>query len=126
MSRSRLAVFASVLTLVGGVVGLFAVPALAKPAMTSKTVKITVVAKEFSFTLSKSSVKHGTTVIFTVINRGAIAHDFKLVGYKKTALLQPGQKVTLTVKFPKKARVSYLCTLPRHASQGMAGTFVVT
>jgi uncharacterized cupredoxin-like copper-binding protein len=99
----------------------------AAPSATPAPVKITVTATEFSFKFSKNSIpKPGTTVIFTVINKGTIAHDleFKTLN-KKTKLLQPKQKTTLTVKFTKKGSFYYLCTVPRHAEEGMAGSFKV-
>ena len=44
-------------------------------------VKVTVTMREFSFTLSKKTVARpagasSVTVVFTVINKGAIPHDF--------------------------------------------------
>jgi mono/diheme cytochrome c family protein len=91
-------------------------------AVKAKPIRITVKASEFKFALTKKRIPAGSTVIFTVINKGKIAHDFKIAG-KKTKTLKPGQKTTLTVKFPKKkkAAVSYICTLPGHAAAGMKG-----
>ena len=73
--------------------------------------KINVTASEFKFVLSKKTVPRGTTVIFTVTNKGKIAHDFKING-KKTPTLKPGKKATLTVVFRKKGTIAFLCTLP--------------
>ncbi|MEP6977031.1 MAG: cupredoxin domain-containing protein [Thermoleophilia bacterium] len=87
------------------------------------TTKVTVAASEFKFKLSKARVPVGT-VIFTVVNKGKISHDFKIAG-KKTKSLLPGQKATLTVKFGKKGRFGYICSLPGHAGAGMNGTLSV-
>ena len=76
--------------------------------------KINVTASEFKFVLSKKTVPAGTTVIFTVTNKGKIPHDFKING-KKTKTLKPGKKATLRVKFPKKGTIAFICTLPGHA-----------
>jgi uncharacterized cupredoxin-like copper-binding protein len=84
---------------------------------------ISVSGKEFSFTLSKKSGRHGTFV-FKFRNVGALAHDFKIAG-KKTPLVQPGASAKLTVKITKPGRYRYLCTVPGHAAAGMKGTFVV-
>ena len=68
-------------------------PKAAKAA--EATTKVTVAASEFKFKLSKTKVPVGT-VIFTVVNKGKISHDFKIAG-KKTKSLLPGQKATLKI-----------------------------
>ena len=78
---------------------------------------------EFRFTLSKRSVAKGT-VTFTVTNRGALRHDFKIAG-KRTPLVGTGKRSTLTVSLGKTGRIAYLCTVPGHAAAGMKGTLVV-
>jgi uncharacterized cupredoxin-like copper-binding protein len=88
-------------------------------------VKISVRAFDFGYKFSKLSVKRGTTVIFTVKNTGDLPHDISFKGYKKTPHVAPGKSTTLKITFKKKGRVQYLCTVPRHAEQGMAGAFVV-
>ncbi len=113
-------------------VGALAVGTGTGAAAPSKTVaapapvKITVTATEFAFKFSKASLAKPGTVIFTVINKGQVAHNlqFKTL-HKTTKLLQPKQKTTLTVKFTKKGSFYFLCTVPRHAEQGMAGSFKV-
>ncbi len=108
----------------GGIAGgVFATNGGASPKVSGATYHVTVSASEFKFVLSKRSVAPGT-VIFTVINKGKISHDFKIAG-KKTRTLGPGQTVTLSLKFAKKGRYPYLCTLPGHAGAGMKGTFSV-
>ena len=82
---------------------------------------------EFAFTLNKKTLTKGAaalTVNFKVTNKGAIAHDFKIAG-KKTKSLTTGKSQTLTVRFAKKGKYAYLCTLPGHAAGGMKGTFTV-
>lgn len=88
-------------------------------------VKISVRAFDFGYKFSKLSIKRGTPVIFTVKNTGKLPHDLSFKGYKKTPYIQAGKTATLKITFKKKARVQYLCTVPRHAQQGMAGAFVV-
>jgi uncharacterized cupredoxin-like copper-binding protein len=90
------------------------------------TVRIKVSAGDYFFRFSTRSVKRGTTVIFSVKDVGQIPHDltFPSLG-KKTRILDPGQATTLRITFKKKGRFQYLCTVPRHAEQGMTGTFVV-
>jgi uncharacterized cupredoxin-like copper-binding protein len=83
---------------------------------------VTVAASEFKFKLSRKTAPVGT-VVFKVVNKGKIAHDFKING-KKTPLLKPGKSATLKVVF-KKGRFAYLCTVPGHAKLGMKGVFGV-
>jgi uncharacterized cupredoxin-like copper-binding protein len=87
------------------------------------TTTVTVAASEFKFKLSRKTAPVGT-VVFKVVNRGKIGHDFKING-KKTPLLKPGKSATLKVTFKKKGRFNYLCTVPGHAALGMKGVFAV-
>lgn len=101
-----------------------AVPATASPTHdVVKTTTITVTTTEFKFTLSKSSAPKGT-VVFKVVNKGQVAHDFKING-KKTPLVAPGKRATLKVTIAKAGKYPYLCTVPGHAASGMKGTFTV-
>lgn len=101
----------------------------AGPNASEKTSRVVVVATEFKFSLfatefnSKRSIPTGT-VIFTVVNTGKIAHDFKIAG-KKTGVILPGKSATLRVTIRKKGRYGYVCTLVGHASAGMKGVLAV-
>jgi uncharacterized cupredoxin-like copper-binding protein len=98
-------------------------PFHAKSTKASK-VTITVTANEWSFKLSKRAVPVGTTVVFKVTNKGKIGHNFVIAG-KKTPILNPGKSATITVKFAKKGKIAYQCSVPGHARLGMKGTFGV-
>jgi uncharacterized cupredoxin-like copper-binding protein len=89
-------------------------------------IKVKVTATEFSFKFSRNSVPKGSTVIFTVRNTGAVPHNlvFTTLG-KATPLIQPGKSFALKVVFKKAGRFPYMCSVPRHAQQGMAGSYVV-
>lgn len=78
---------------------------------------------EFKFVVLPKTVKKGL-VTFKVVNRGMLAHDFKIAG-KKTKTLARGKTATLQVTFSKVGRFAYLCTLPSHAAAGMKGVLVV-
>ncbi len=78
---------------------------------------------EFRYTLSKRTVAKGA-VTFTVINRGKVRHDFRILG-KKTKSLAAGKRQKLSVTFRKAGKYAYLCTLPGHAAAGMKGTLTV-
>jgi uncharacterized cupredoxin-like copper-binding protein len=104
------------------VLGVLAAPALGARAHSTATA-VTVTATEFKFKLSKLTVPHGS-VTFTVVNKGKVAHDFKIAG-KKTALIKPGKSAKLIVTLIA-GKYPYLCTVPGHAAAGMKGTLRVT
>jgi uncharacterized cupredoxin-like copper-binding protein len=98
--------------------------AASSPHAANAVTHVTVAASEFKFVFSKRSIPAAGTVIFTVVNKGKISHNFK-IGGKTTPNLLPGKSATLTVKFAKKGRYAYLCTIPGHAAAGMKGLFAV-
>ncbi|HYK07549.1 MAG TPA: cupredoxin domain-containing protein [Gaiellaceae bacterium] len=110
------------LALAGVIAGVF-LPAGAAGTKVVAPTKVTVKASEFKYVFSRRSVPTGT-VVFTVINKGKISHDFKING-KKTKSLLPGKSAKLTVKFTKKGQYAYLCTLFGHAKAGMKGKYAV-
>jgi uncharacterized cupredoxin-like copper-binding protein len=114
---------AFVLSLLVAALGMTFAPAALPNTSAVKTAKVTVTASEFKFKLSALKVAHGK-VVFHVVNRGKLAHDFKIAG-KKTALLKPGKAVNLTVTL-KKGSYPYLCTVAGHAAAGMKGKLKVT
>ena len=107
---------------VAGLAGIFVAGGGAS-SKAAATTRVTVVATDFKFTLSKRSVPTGA-VIFTVTNKGKVSHDFKIAG-KKTPLLAPGRSATLRVTFSKTGRYPYLSTVSGQAPHGMKGVFSV-
>jgi uncharacterized cupredoxin-like copper-binding protein len=79
---------------------------------------------EFFFKLSTKSIAKPGKVTFVFKNVGHVLHDFKING-KKTPLIGPGKTARLVVTFKKKAKYTYLCTVPGHAAAGMKGSFTV-
>ncbi|MBV8394764.1 MAG: hypothetical protein JO064_00710, partial [Actinobacteria bacterium] len=73
------------------------------------------------------------TVVFKVTNRGKVPHTFEVCTSvttsvkanackgKVTTSLKPGHSQSLTVKFTKKGKYEFLCTVPGHAQLGMKG-----
>ena len=111
------------LAVAGFATGSFATSGAAEPQASEATSRVTVVATEFKFRLSRKSVPTGL-VIFKVVNRGKVPHDFKIAG-KKTRVLKPGTSAILRVRFKKKGRFAYICTVPGHAAIGMKGVLPV-
>src|SRR5712691_12963422 len=89
----------------------------------AKVTTVTVTATEFKFKLSRKTVPVGT-VVFRIVNKGKIAHNFRIAG-KTSKTIAPGKSTTLKVRFAKKGRSGYLCTLPGHAAAGMKGVLGV-
>jgi uncharacterized cupredoxin-like copper-binding protein len=85
---------------------------------------VSVTGKEYKFTLSKKSARHGS-VTFKFKNAGKLSHDFKIAG-KKTKLLAKGKSATLTASFSSVGKYAYLCTVRGHAAGGMKGVLTVT
>ena len=81
-------------------------------------------AKEFAFKLGTRSVRKPGRVTFTLANVGHVGHNFHILG-KGTPTIQPGKTARLAVRFRKRGRFRYLCTVPGHAAAGMRGVFTV-
>jgi plastocyanin len=122
--RSRL-----ILAVVAALVTALAVAsyAAARPSQSSARVAVKVSATEYRFVLSKSAFKSGDIVTFTLTNRGNEPHDFKITRpiVKKTPVILRGRSAKFTVTLKKKGVYAYLCTVGRHAIEGMSGTFRV-
>ena len=121
MLRSLLSARLAFAIAVVAAVSVVAGPALAARSHAAATVTVT--ATEFKFKLSPSTVTHGK-VIFTLVNKGKVAHDFQIAG-KKTPLVSPGKSAKLTVTL-KAGKYPYKCTVAGHAAAGMKGTFTAT
>lgn len=90
-------------------------------------IKITVTLKDYSFTFSRKSVPHGSTVVFTVKNAGTVQHNVDFTSLnKRSAIISAGAKTTLKVVFKKRGTIQVVCDVPRHIQLGMVSTFKVT
>ena len=123
LSVLGIAAFGAALGLVLGAGNAVAADQHSSVAVHEAVTPIRVVAVEFRFRLSQHSVHRGT-VVFRVVNRGKVAHDFKIAG-RKTPVIKPGKSALLRVVFRKAGHYRYLCTVPGHAAAGMKGTFRV-
>jgi glucose/arabinose dehydrogenase len=97
----------------------------AAPA-TARTFTISVDARDYAFALSRRSVPAGSTVRFVVRNRGTAVHDFVVTQKKRTRVLRPRQRQTITVTFPRRGTFRFLCSVPGHARLGMKGAIGVS
>jgi uncharacterized cupredoxin-like copper-binding protein len=89
-------------------------------------IHITATLRDYSITFSRTSVLKGKTVIFTVKNAGAVAHNIDFTSLnKRTVIFGPGLKKTLTITFKKRGTIQVVCDVPRHIQLGMITTFKV-
>jgi plastocyanin len=91
--------------------------------------RVQVVAKEYSFGLSRLHVKAGTAT-FELANFGEDPHDLRIqrVGARHiagTPAVAPGDRADLTVKLAP-GRYSFWCSIANHRQLGMRATLVVT
>jgi uncharacterized cupredoxin-like copper-binding protein len=121
-SSARAFVWAGAVACVAAVV---ATSANASP-QAARVTRVTVGMVEYKFHLSRNKVPKGT-VVFTVVNKGELAHIFAIPSlHKTTPLLQPGRRSTLRVTFRKPGKIYYICPVGAHVQFGMAGNLRVT
>ena len=96
--------------------------AASAPARDTAPVSVQVVARDFSFELSRGRAPAGSTVRFVVRNRGKTVHDFVVKG-RRTRRLPPGTSQTISLRFPRKGVFAFLCSVSGHARLGMKGRF---
>ncbi|HVU77697.1 MAG TPA: cupredoxin domain-containing protein [Gaiellaceae bacterium] len=91
--------------------------------------RVQVVAKEYSFGLSRLHVTAGTAT-FELANFGEDPHDLRIqkAGARHVAgtpVVAPGGRAELTVKLAP-GRYSFWCSIANHRQLGMRATLVVT
>ena len=92
------------------------------------TVKPTVVkvtATDFHFVLSLKKFKKGVPYKFVLTNKGTAYHNFDIQGLKATKIIPHGKTASFTITFKKKAKLQYVCDVPRHIELGMSGFITV-
>jgi plastocyanin len=90
--------------------------------------RVQVVANEFTFSLSRTTLKPGTAVI-ELANFGQDPHDLRVrrIGARHVAgtpVVGPGDRRELTVKL-RPGRYSFWCSVADHRARGMRATLVV-
>jgi plastocyanin len=107
--------------------GLIALHGVTRSTAAAPT-RVQVVAKEFSFGLSRVNVKAGLAVI-ELANFGQDPHDLRLQRagahhIAGTPVVAPGERAELTVKLAR-GRYSFWCSVGNHRKLGMRATLVV-
>ncbi len=90
--------------------------------------RMQVVAREFSYTLSRTRLQPGPAVI-ELANFGQDAHDLRVqrVGARHiagTPVVHPGSRAELTISLAP-GRYSFWCAVADHRQRGMRGTLIV-
>jgi plastocyanin len=96
------------------------------PAQSAAVQRVTITMTEYRFRLSVNHVRKGT-VVFTIVNKGQIPHDFKIERLQDVSpVIQAGKRATMRVTFRKAGKYYYLCTIGAHVQYGMYGNLRVT
>jgi plastocyanin len=106
-----------------------AIAAAASLFHTAAPARVQVVAREYSFTLSRLHLHAGTAVV-ELDNFGQDPHDLRIrrVGARHVAglgVVSPGGRATLTLRLAP-GRYSFWCAVGNHRELGMQTTLTVT
>jgi plastocyanin len=101
---------------------------VAAPAVAAPPSRLQVVAREFSFALSRQRLKPGPAIV-ELVNFGQDAHDLRLrrVGGRRVYALgavQPGKHAQLRVRLLA-GRYALWCSIANHRALGMRARLVV-
>jgi plastocyanin len=96
----------------------------AEPTKTAENGEVTVDAFDIHFDVGEIKAAPGPLKV-TLVNHGAIEHDFKINGTDMHLKANGGKTDSGTVTLSK-GTYQFECTVPVHAAQGMKGTVVVS
>src|SRR5918911_393455 len=89
---------------------------------------VEVAEREFSIQPNAIRLSQQGTYVFRVTNNGKITHAFAIEGNgvdEKSADVQPGKTVSITVRLAKKGTYQAYCPIDGHRSKGMLATITV-
>lgn len=102
-----------------------AAPAL-PAAAAARAAAIRVAMTDHGFRFSRTSVRRGTTVVFTIRNVGTKPHNVDVVGVGRSAIIQPGRSTKLRVVFRRAGRYQVVSDVPGQLQHGLVAVFRVT
>lgn len=80
---------------------------------------------DVAFTPRGFSIPANTPTVVTLMNRGAIVHNFTIDELNvRSGDIQPGHSTTVTIDAPA-GKYTFYCAIPGHRSAGMVGTITV-
>ncbi|MEX2563104.1 MAG: multicopper oxidase domain-containing protein [Nitriliruptoraceae bacterium] len=101
-----------------------AAPQLEAPAAPDAPTSVAVELSEFA--ISPSNIAVAVDGVIQVANRGAIDHDFAIVGTDVgTPMLRTGETFELSLAGLAPGTYDIICTVPGHDSSGMRGTLTI-
>ena len=87
--------------------------------------EITVVAIDIDYERAELSMPADTDVEVTLVNEGALPHDWNVEDTEfGTEVIPGGEETTITVNLPAGDYI-YFCSVPGHREAGMEGTLTV-
>ena len=99
-------------------------PAAAGSASAGGLTEVDVTLAEMSISPSTIEVPAGESITVHVTNKGALAHDFKVMGRTGSELLNPGDKADIVIG-PFTSDTEAWCSVPGHKEAGMKMTIHV-
>lgn len=80
---------------------------------------------DVAFNPREFSIPANTPTAITLVNRGAIVHNFTIDQLNvHSGDIKPGQSTTVTINAPA-GTYTYYCAIPGHRAAGMVGTLTV-
>ncbi len=123
----------TVVALIGGIVGIALALAPSRPAGAADHPKpaIEIGLEDLRFEPNRVTAQVGRPVRLVLVNRGSERHDLNfpslhMPGLRgEEAILDPGERRTVTLTFDEPGTHTFICTRPGHAVLGMSGAVFV-
>lgn len=85
-----------------------------------------IVLVDIAFQPKAVAIPANTPTVITLINRGAVVHNFTIDALNvHSGALQSGQSTTVTIDAPA-GTYAFYCAIPGHRQAGMVGTLTVS
>ncbi len=95
-------------------------------ACSTPTQKVTLIAEDIMWSMDEINVKVNQPLEITLINQGALDHDFTIEELGVDVLLSPGDQQVVNVTIDHAGTIRYICSIPGHEEAGMWGNIVVS
>jgi uncharacterized cupredoxin-like copper-binding protein len=89
-------------------------------------VEVTLTALDIKWDTSNIEVLAGQTVTITVVNEGALDHNFNIAELGIDININAGATEEITFIAPQSGVLEFVCNVPGHLEAGMAGSITVS